>query len=171
MESKKFITISIRARLAYTVCCLENALAYFKLKDTEWLFVLTHLWSYTNSNVGRWHEQTAEITGRSIINDENSLDDLAFLSKDQFWKINAIYKKANKDVLRIIDLIFEIGTRDLYASIVNGSPDTLNYLQKIIDLMKQNNIPLPDYDLFKNYSISENEGWGREFTRDEIFIN
>lgn len=169
MKAKEFTNISIRGRVAYAVLCLEKAIVHFGFDKYDWSFVLNLLWSITNTKLGSWHYPLAECTGRSIINDEGNLEDLEFLTKDKFWELNKLYKKSNNVILRIIDLIFEISTRDLYASIVNGSPDTLKYLQEIIDTMDQNKISLPNMEFIKKLPISENGGWGRDFTRQEIF--
>jgi hypothetical protein len=165
----KFKEVSIRGRAAYAILCLEKVITHFGLDKYDWSFILHQLWSITKSKLGSWHYPLAECTGRSIINDEEYLDDLEFLTKERFWELNTLYKKSNSIILRIIDLIFEISTRDLYSSIVNASPDTLIYLREIIDLMEQNNISLPDVNLFKKFPFTENEGWGREFTREDIF--
>ncbi|HEY9009344.1 MAG TPA: hypothetical protein VIM75_24575 [Ohtaekwangia sp.] len=169
MKSQEFTNISIRGRVAFAILCLEKAIIHFGFDIYDWSFVLNLLWSITNTKLGSWHYPLAECTGRSIINDEGHLDDLEFLTKEKFWELNKLYKNANHAILRMIDLIFEISTRDLYASIVNASPDTLKYLQEIIDMMNQNEIPLPDAKLFQKFPITENEGWGREFSRDEIY--
>jgi hypothetical protein len=44
-------------------------------------------------------------------------------------------------------------------------------LQEIIHLLEDNNIPLPNIKLLGNYSINENNGWGKEFRREDIFGN
>lgn len=167
--SKKFINISIRGRVAFAILCLEKAIAHFGFEKYDWTFILNQLWSITNTKLGSWHYPLAECTGRSIINDTEFLDDLEFLTEEKFWELNKLYKKSNMIILRMIDLIFEISTRDLYSSISHGSPDTLNYLQEIIDLMEQNNISLPEIKLFEKFPITENDGWGREFKRAYVF--
>jgi len=35
--------------------------------------------------------------------------------------------------------------------------------------MNENNIPLPDIKMFKQFPVTENNGWGRAFNRDEVF--
>ncbi len=85
------------------------------------------------------------------------------------YGMKSCHKNANQVILIIIDITYYIGIKDLYSSIVDGSQDTLRYLQEIIDLMELNNFPLPDDKLFGKFPISENEGWGREFTRDYVF--
>lgn len=165
---ENFKEVSIRGRVAFAILCLENAIFHFGFDKYDWSFILGQLWSVTNSKLGTWHYPLSECTGRSIINDEDNIDDLEFLTKERFWELNSLYKKSNSSILRIIDLIFEIATRDLYASIVNNSPDTLEYLKQIILILEKENITFPDYKLVEKFSINEDGGWGRKFSREVI---
>lgn len=169
MKAQDFVNISIRGRMAFAIICLENAIKHFKLDETQWIFIYKMLWRYTNTNVGKWHEQMAECTPNGVLNSTDDLSDLEFLNETEFWEINKLYQKTNKIILRIIDVIFYIGIKDLYTSITNGSQETLKYIQEIIDLLNNNNIALPNIKLFNQFPISENNGWGREFERADIF--
>lgn len=167
MKGKDFIEVSIRGRVAFGVVCLENAIKHFNRLDLEWNFLLKLLWSYTNDNVGTWHYQLAEcIPSAVMVGDDKYLD---FLSKQQFWEFNKLYSQCNDEILQIIDLIFSIGVEDLYSSIVNNSPETICHLNDIINILNNDNIPLPSIDLFERFPITENHGWGREFTRAEVY--
>jgi hypothetical protein len=165
-----FKNLSIRARVAYGICCLEEAIKYYCLLESDWDFMMNLLWTYTNKNIGKWHEIMAECSPDSVL-EELSYQDKGIIniSIKEYEELRFLYSKSNKVCDSIINLIFEIGTRDLYSSIVNGSPDTIEYLQEIIILMQQNNIPLPDIEIFKKFPITENHGWGREFTRNAVF--
>jgi hypothetical protein len=154
--------ISIRARVAFAILCLENAIKQSKKENLDWSFMI--------GKVGDWHYPMAESTPRSVLFDARYDEkDMDFLTEEDCIHLKEVYSNSTELIKDIINIIFEIGTRDLYSSIVNGSPDTLKYLMEIIDLMEQNNIPLPDMNLFEKSPITENEGWGREFTREDIF--
>ena len=170
MNTNIFKHVSVRGRVAYGICCLESAINYYNLKHLDWSSLLHILWSYTNENVGRWHEIMAESSPDSI------LEDLSYFQKgntnismEQYNYLINIYKHSNKVIHFIINTITDIWTYDLYSSIVNNSPQTLAYLSEIISLMEQENIPLPAVESFLQFSIQENGGWGRAFTREEIF--
>jgi hypothetical protein len=168
--STTFNLISIRARVAFAILCLENTIQHFKKENLEWSFIYKLLWSYTIGKVGSWHYPMAEATPRSILFDAKYDEkEMEFLNEDEYNQLKIIYSNSNELINTMINKIFEIGTRDLYSSIVNNSPDTINYLKEIIQLMEQNNIQLPDIKLFEKFPITENEGWGREFTRKDIF--
>lgn len=169
MNAIEFENISMRARVAFGILCLENAIKYYQLDHLNWSFINKLLWSYTNSNVGRWHEIMSEATPFGVLGETEYLDDLDNISVEEFRQLEDLYKRSNNEINKIIDFIFNIGTRDLYAAIVNGSPDTLKYIQRIIDIMCENNIELPNVRLFDKFSINENQGWGKEFIKEDIF--
>ena len=166
---KNFEKISIRGRVAFAISCLENSIKFYSLEQLDWSFLVNKLWSYTNSNIGTWHYIMSEATPFGVVGQTDNVDDLEYLSVEEIKKLEILYINSNKVVNSIIDLIFDIGTRDLYASIVNNSPTTIKYLTEIIELLSDNQIPLPDIEKFKKFSISENEGWGNEFTKEMVF--
>jgi hypothetical protein len=169
MKAKEFEKISMRARVAYGICCLENAIKYYNLSHLSWTFILNVLWSYTNKNVGRWHELMSECSPDSILEELSFKEKgITHISENDYEALRLLYSNVNTVCQNIINSLFNIGTRNLYSSIVNNSPETLIYLQEIIDIMDQNNIPLPDIKPFMKFPITEEEGWGREFTREEI---
>jgi hypothetical protein len=51
---------------------------------------------------------------------------------------------------------------------VDYSPKTLSVINDLIVLLNKNNIQLPEIKLLEKFSIVDNGGWGKEFTRDEI---
>jgi len=165
----EFKEISIRGRVAWCILCLENAIKFYGLEDLNWDFIFSLLWSYTNGKVGNWHYPMAEAMPASILTTPYSKRDMENLTESQYDELKKLYSSGNEVTNFIIDKVFEVGTRDLYSSIVNDSPDTIKYTEEIKEVMEKNKIPLPDISLFKKIPISENEGWGREFTREDLF--
>lgn len=164
--------ISIRARVAFGILCLENTVLFYNKVFLDWSFVYKVLWSFMKGKVGDWHYPMAEISPRSVLFDATYAEkEMEFLTEEEYNNLREVYSNSNTVINSIINLIFEIGTRDLYSSIVNESQDTIKYLQEIIHLLEENNIPLPDIKLFETYTINENDGWGREFGRDDILGN
>ncbi|GAA4275919.1 hypothetical protein [Aquimarina mytili] len=165
-----FSNISIRGRVAYAIICLENAIRFYEKENLDWLYIFNLLWAYTKDEVGNWHYPMAESTPKSIMFDADySSKEMEYIDRDEYEKLSLLYKNSNNTINYIIDKLFEIGTRDLYSSIINNSPDTLKYLQEIIDVMEERGITLPNIKFFQKFPISENEGWGRKFLREDIF--
>ncbi len=57
MKAYNFINVSIRGRVGFSILCLENSISFFELPNLDWSLILKLLWSYTDSNVGLWHEK------------------------------------------------------------------------------------------------------------------
>ncbi|AEA42353.1 hypothetical protein [Fluviicola taffensis] len=166
MEIEK---ISIRGRVAFGILCLEMFIKHLNYDFSKWKIIIDELWSFTNSNIGLWHEKISEMTPFSI------LEEIPFekkgcecINEKKHNELQLLYKNSNAEILKIINLIFDIGTRDSYSSISNFSPDTIKYLNEIISILEQNSIQLPNEKLFINQSISENQGWGKEFSKEDI---
>lgn len=161
--------LSIRARVAFGILCLERILKHFQFDLIKWNILLNELWKYTNSNVGKWHEIISEMTPFSINEQVDfELKGCEYINKEKHDDLQKLYIDVNNDILKVIDLIFEIGTRDLYSSISNNSQDTIKYLQEIILVLEKNDIELPNIKQLQKFSILENNGWGREFTKEEL---
>lgn len=166
-----FLTLSIRARVAYGILCLEQTLQKLGYDYNRWQFLLDTLWSYTYSNPGAWHMITAEITPLSIMGEgEYNTFDFECITSEQYSLLKRMYSTIPKEYFVIFELIFEIGTKDLYASIVNGSKETHGFLATIVKVLEENKIEVPDIPEFlMKQSIDENYGWGNPFYRKDIF--
>ncbi len=163
-------TISIRGRVAYSILCLEKLMVHKKYELLEYDFVLSKLWSYTFINLGKWHYEMAEITPRAIEEDipfkEKGCDYIKDTEHDYLLEI---YKKTDNSIKDIIYLIFQIGTLDLYASIIDNSRRTIELVMKIEDVLKRNHVALPDINLLKKFRIEINQGFGKAFIKEDIF--
>ena len=68
------------------------------------------------------------------------------------------YQQTNQQINLLVEDVFDIGTNDLWAGIGETSPDTLRPLQELIDLMYDQQIPLPSIEPFKQY-VFHKKGW------------
>ena len=166
----KIEKLSIRARVGYGVLCLEAILNQKQNELNDINIILDELWKYTSQNCGAWHYKMSEYTPFSIYYDaEFESKGFDFLDKNTHDKLYHLYSKLDSDVLVIINLIFEIGTKDLYSSICNNSPETIEFLERIKNILLANKIELPDINILSTYTIDENHGWGRAFKREDLF--
>lgn len=163
---KKF---SIRARVAYGALCLENLLKDTFVSSSEYRSILDLIWLYTAVNPGTWHYKMSEATPFSI---EDPLPykekGYEFLSKDQHDQLAHLYSQMGSEAKQIINLLFEIGTLDLYSTIKNGSPRTLQMLLDIADTVAELGVDLPPYEPLLKYGIQEEQGWGKTFEREDL---
>ena len=161
-----FINMSIRGRVAYGICCLQNTLIWADASTEEWHLILDHLWEFTESeNIEEWFYSTAEYLPEYV------LDNVPFHKRENEYVsqsfndyLATIYRKTNPIIYKIMDAIFMAGTIEMYGSIVDGGQQSLSHIIRLIDIMKSNNIPLPDYSIFKKFTGS----WGRTFSREEV---
>jgi hypothetical protein len=176
MEIKMFKEISTRGRVAFAICCLENVIKKQNLvqNDESEKTILQQLWHFTTDNIALWELQVRELIPYVIMEDVSyEIKDFDFFSLKFHNKLQTYYKKCYPYLLEIINLIYELGRTNLYVAINSEKLKevSLPHLQDIIDLMEKNDIQLPDIGLFKKISITENYGWGRTFTREDIFRN
>lgn len=166
---EKIKDLSIRARVAFSILCLEAFIKFLNYDISKWNLILSELWKYTNTNVGKWHENISEMTPFSI-NEKIAfeLKGCENIDESKHDELQKLYADVNIEILKIINLIFEIGTRDLYSSITNHSQDTISYLKEIILVLEKNGIDLPNINGLQKFSILENNGWGSEFKKEDI---
>lgn len=177
MIVKEFKEISTRGRVAFAICCLENIMKKQNLiqSDESEKVILQQLWHFISDNMALWEMQIGEIIPFVIMADDSyeNIEDFHFFSPVLSKKIKIYYNRCFKYLLQVIDLTYELGRTNLYIKINRDElkEANLSYLQKIIDIMVENEVPIPAVQLFKKFPITENNGWGREFTRSEIFEN
>lgn len=182
IKAKHFKHISIRGRLAYAICCLENMLEFYNIKGEGWNWYLKKLWWYTelatkpdpeisnNYQAERWHSIINKLspdyireltpTYELVINNAKAKvfykEDLP--SEEEFLMLKEAYKQSNQIVEETITNIFHIGCCELWCAVVGYSKDTLNYLQNILSTMYEQGIPLPSVEPFKQY-VFYKDGW------------
>lgn len=178
--SGQFEKISIRGRVAYAICCLENAMETYGAQGESWDLLLKNLWSFTSSNeLDKWFYLNNRFLPGEIIKADYSLAQ-AYNMRDGFPELSIdenTYKKAqvefaaqSNDVINeICDKIFDLGAYELWSGLVECSWGTLYELQLLIDYMKANDIPLPDVEPFKQHEYAPKDvndddyGWGYTF--------
>lgn len=166
--------LSIRARVAFGIECLERLINRSTASELNWEdLLLSKLWGYTSSdNLGRWHYLISEYTPFSILEDISFEEkEYEYITKIEYNELLQIYQKCNDELLKCIDLIFEIGTLDLYSSIKDKSPRTLRMLKEIITIIESNSLQLPDLKKYENYLIDYKNGWGAKFERENLKPN
>src|SRR4051812_45060808 len=104
----KLKRISIRARVAYSILCLERAVFAMGKKKSDWNVLLNRLWSYTDLEyLDEWHECVAELIPSTIIqcktyNECIGSDDVVCLDLVIFVNLKRIYSEADDFVLEIV---------------------------------------------------------------------
>lgn len=166
MDEKEFKNISVKGRVAYGIRCLEQTLIYYNCSLENWKWIIEKIWGYTSVvYLDDWFYEIAEFMPDSILDDKDCYpEDCEYLSEEQFYRLVRTYSEDSNPVInRIIRLIFEMGTSDLYSKLEGCAQNSLDCLNKIMCIMVQENIELPSSTPFSNYSYKENNGWGESF--------
>lgn len=164
----EFENISIRGRMAYLLCSLKKLLIYYNYKIDDWELILEKLWKFTIVEyIDDWMYEMAEYLPDSIM--EDSMEDAEYITEEEFVFCKQLYSNVADDIKKMIQIIFELGTCEIYGNIINNSINTLEKLNEGILLLKKNNIPLIDVAPFKKYKFSDDNGWGLPFYRNELF--
>lgn len=167
---EQFKNISMRGRVAYGILCLESTLNSEEKFSKGWKLVLERLWSYTEIKyLDEWQDKTLEILPSSIMEIENfEEEDLEYVSQTEFDVLKSLYGNANNMVLDMIEVIFYIGTLELFGSISNGAIQSLKQLEKLLSIMNSIPVEPPAIGLVRRYSFQEENGWGTSFNKKEI---
>jgi hypothetical protein len=172
VSSELFVEISNRGRVAFAICCLENAMEYYKINSKGWEFVLDNLWSFCNQNMAIWEEKIGEMSPSSIC-DNSSFErkGCEYISEEIHDNLKVVYSQSNEVLLKLVDEIYGLGAVNIFVTIssIHLAKQSLPNLQNIINIMTENSIKLPDFNNFLQFPINENKGWGREFSRNEVF--
>ncbi len=157
-----FKEISIRGRMAYLLCVFEKILVHFNCEKKDWSWVLERLWQYTCIEyLDDWMYEIAEYMPESVM--EDNAEEIEFITQNELKKLKALYVKNTREINKMLRIIYELGTIDLYSRLQNGSPNTLEKLQEGIKSALQIGIELPNSFQFKIYKYSEGNGWGIPF--------
>lgn len=161
--------ISISGRVAYCINCLENAILEFSDNPNSWDLLLIKLWQFTDVQyIDDWSDELAEYLPNSILSDTYDEEDCEYITKEEFDDLYQLYITSNELLLKMVTGIFEIGVTELHSRINDYSQHTLRRVGDLSDLMRQNEIALPDISDYIIYSIYDGKGWGKKFSGKEL---
>lgn len=170
-EMEEFKSVSVRGRVAYAIRCLEETLLHYEYPLDQWEWVLEKLWTYTDIDYwDDWFYEIAEYVPESILECNTYKSHFEYVSEEQFMLLYALYQKTNEATKKIIEIIFEMGTRELYGKVEHNSQLTLDFLLELRKLMKDHNIPMPSFEGYPRYSFNVNGGYGDDFDGKELSV-
>lgn len=164
-----FLNLPIRCRVAFGICCLENALLHFGHSLEEWWIVLKQLWRFTEleKHLDEWMYSTAEYLPESV------LDKRPFHKKGNEYvtpqleaQLTKLYETASPLIGEIIDAVFTIGTTHMYETITDGGERSLQPTLAIVQLMHSQQVPLPDHNIFQRFKGGNS--WGKTFSKQDL---
>jgi len=160
-----FRQVSMRGRVAYAIMCLEEAILQVAAEPGDWIWLLERLWKYTSADsLDLWQEETAEITPSVVLRCETYTEgDFDRLTEDDFWSLRRVYSSTDPLLARLTDLVFDIGTLELFGAIEDGAPESLRSLDAVLMLMKAHSLRAPSARLVSESSFDSCHGWGSPF--------
>ncbi len=177
--------MSGRARVAYMILCLENAIRYFGLEN--WEQVLERLWGLTETTeeVGfpqlfrvcavlpinilpyeRWKDLETDVLEEDLI---DYFDGRPGVTEEEFRYLKELYQAAGWR-LCVLDPLLQTAYKVTAASWVEGRKEfdglVLEQVEYAERLLEGWNIPLPELPpaLLRQTA----RGWGKPFSRREI---
>lgn len=200
ISQEEFSKISIRGRVAYGICCLENAMIKYNISGEGWNILLKRMWEYTTLS-GALDRKIGMLTLEKWMNLTKFLPKQEYYygapnyklfverrvcypeeppTEDTYNKLFDSYHGHKNEVInKMCSIVFDIGSDEMYAGIDEKSKVTLDDLQEMLDIMYENEIPLPDIEPFRQYVFHKSgwdydlHGWGEMFegTQYSKFVN
>ena len=170
MENK-FDSISMNGRMAYVIMCVEAYLTS-KYPDKNWVFVSTCMWKATSTNWGDWPDEYSSIIPDVLLQYKNYDSDEfeGYLTKEQFLALKDLYSGITNgleddptdEVNYMLNKPYEMAM--VYeGTVIGNGQESFQIISQTEEVLKKNNIPLPDYKKVSFSSIKELNGWGMDF--------
>jgi len=163
-----FHQISITGRYIYCYLCLRNAV---KSKGQENIpgFLDAILKTFTSSSrLDDWQGEVDEVRPSIVLNKEKDRNYYKLHSYEQVSELRYYYLK-NTLVADIVENLIWLGISQLYVGF--NSDSSFDYVQDIIDLLKDNKIELPNFSIISDCSVNVANGWGNSIDMDVFLSN
>lgn len=170
MNKNEFKKISIRGRVAFAICCLESIIMACRYDINDWSVLLNKLWLIAElEDVSDWLYITAECLPENIL-EAASYDygSFQYINEDEYEQLYKLYSECKEDIWELIEIIFDLGTAQMYSNIKGFSEETLSEIEKVITFMKAKNINMPSVSQFR--MLLYYDGWGETFDRKELSL-
>jgi hypothetical protein len=165
---KNIKSLSIRARVAYGILCLENTLEKCALLKSDWQVILDKFWLFTQLEyVDEWLYIISPIMPDSILGDPH--DEESSMTLTEYQHLKRVYDDAPLFIFEIMECIFNCGRRHFYGAVTPQSPETFEYIKLLQKIMRQEKVAFPNADGLKKYPFDKHQGWGDTFGKKDLF--
>ncbi len=169
MFANIFKDVSLLGRISFGIMCAEKY-AIKIAPNKKWAPFFERLWSVTTDETywDVWADQVIELLPECLFDsDEYSPTDFEYLTESEFWEIRKLYSGMPTDWNTLLKRIHDIEDIYAYTTIPGKGVLSLNYLQEIVDILKNNEIDLPDWQKISFSRFSECNGRGNSFDYKE----
>ncbi len=158
-----FSNISITGRIAYSIMCAEEY-AIYKYPNKDWKPLFTWMWKCTSEYFDEWYYHFSEILPEYLYEFNNYEDaHFEYLSKQDYNFYHALFKDIDKNMEELIVIPADISMIYCYTEIPENGKESIHLLNKAINILRKNNIRLPNPEKVSFSSFSEKHGWGNQF--------
>lgn len=155
--------------MAYLMCSFERLLIFYECEKENWCWILERLWRYTDIQyLDDWMYEIAEFLPDNVL--EDGFESFEYISEKEYVRLREIYGKNNKEINQMMNIIFDLGTMELYSKLINNSHGTLLKLKEAIDILDANGIERVDRECFLQYQFSQCSGWGECFDGKRLSV-
>ncbi len=169
--NKRFDSVSMNGRMAYIIMCVESFLVS-KYPRKDWTFVSEIMWKATSENWGDWPEEYSTIIPDVLLQyetyDEEELGDS--ITETEFDTLKELYNgitegiedDSSDELNYMLNKPYELAM--VYeGSVIGDGKESIRIIEESENILKKNNIPLPDYSRILFSSSNELNGWGNDF--------
>lgn len=121
------------------------------------------MWRYpaVTGMLNEWPDKMVYFEPSTIL--KYSYEEGEEITRAEYDFYKELYLSTKEPILSIINLLGSIPREELYIGMPTWSPDTLNLLKQIIEIMCNNGIELPDIKPFKQYKFDYLSGNGIDY--------
>jgi hypothetical protein len=150
--------ISIRARMALAITCLESVLSTFSIRAEEKSAILETFWQFVEDD-RMWKWDLDRRTNDSLMIIGEYINHVQDIPKEYSCRNLPDF------ALRMVFETDELGMSDLYGEVCGYSKHTFASVINILRLMVTHGFPMPSLNPFLKSSFQDNGGWGSAVPR------
>ena len=162
MNTRDFNNISIRGRVAYAILCFENYVQA-RYTDKDFSVIASLMWSivgdtgYIDENADKYMEAIPEYLYEFDNFEDSEFD---YITKEEYESFKSILCPSDASLNTIMHRIYDIATEYAYEGFDAPGNETIQYICDVVDELRKNNVPVPEYKLVQPFSFDEYDGWG-----------
>lgn len=169
-----FTNISMTGRIAYGIMCFES-LIKDKYPDYNWDPLLLKLWDVTSAEYwDEWASMFIEYIPEYMLEFPTYEEsDFEFIKKEEYNALKPVYDSVDESVNEVLKLIRDIEEVYAFSSIPKNGAESINILVQITEILKENNVSLPELTNVEGMTFDKRNGWGDLFdgTKLSIILN
>ena len=166
MNKHDFFTISIRGMVAYCVLCLENYVleAY---TDHNFAPVLRLAWDvigpegYIDQNADRYMEAIPEYLFEF---DDYEAAEFEYLTKAEFDGLRMLLNPDDSTLGLVMHRIYDVAMCYAYTAVATPPKEAVDLVFDVVSALRACGTSLPSFDLVREFSFDEFDGWGVHIT-------